>query len=125
MEQHNPATLDVLMELGKFILALAGALFAYNRYIDARIQSIYRRMDEAKAAMESKIDKNHDLVGRDFVLKQVHDLEKKHQEEKSEDRIKSVVEVLTVKFDSLNKNLSALEKKLDFALEKDSGKCRQ
>ncbi len=89
MEQHSQV-LSFLVEFLKFCIALFVAGFGYNKYIQSQIQGVYKRMDD-----------NKKQYYQEFVSKQVHDLEIKHQSEKTDEKFKSMIEIFRMDRDHL------------------------
>ena len=78
--------------------------------VSNKVGRYYERLDEAKILLAKKIEDNHELVHRDFVLKEVHALEKKHQEEKVDTKFENTLRLMEIQFTQLKDAINSLKK---------------
>ena len=96
----------ILIGFYKFIY---GKLDEQNTRHSEKINRVYSRMDELNLNLVKKIEANHDLVHRDFVLQKIHDLERKHQDDRIDTKFASILELFKLQFESLRASIDNIK----------------
>lgn len=105
----------VILTAVMVIFSMAGGFWGYNLYIEKKFQEQDAKNSQSLEAQETKIstvfrrmDENKDSYWRSFVPKEVYEVEKKYIQERTDKRFEGLIEVFSVKMDSIRLEIKNL-----------------
>ena len=112
------------MDTGQFIIALASLLFTVACTMIGGFAKVMEKINKRMEEIEQKfVKKDEEIVGllfkrmdavkeganSTFVRKDVYETERRAQEEKLDLRLKGMIDVLTTKFDGVEKSVTEIK----------------
>lgn len=100
MESTLP--LSFVLWLVGFLVTLLGGCWAIFKYFEAKLNSVYRRLDE-----------NKEQFYHDFVTQKAYDAEMKARKESIDDRFSGIVLLFTEKIDGVKTDISRVLNRIE------------
>lgn len=109
MDDKSIQIIGLIFQGVALISTMIGGFWIFNNMISSKINRLYERMDEKFKESKDEWEKKE----REFVRLDVHNITIKHQEEKTDEKFKQIVQVFELKMSQLTdavKNLVQDEK---------------